>query len=132
MHLGSNIPDFTATVYLKDMIRGAMQLSIDAPFVYQIICSCDPTTIPLNESDISIKNITYISPKSAKAGFKDWIEQDVHTKTSIGVVSQGKLKTSITDEVKAYYGFRQYDDQYLYYWDDYTVYDMSAEIVNQA
>ena len=130
-YLGCNIADFIAYVNLKETIRNNLNLTADIPFSYQIICSCNPMFASLETPEMSVKVIAYSTPEDIVMEFTDWITQDVRTETALGVTSQSKLNTSITDEMEAYYGLGRYDNRYLYSWDDYTVYDMGAEIINQ-
>lgn len=132
MRLGSSVSDIGTSVSFKDTVRNIMQLSADADFTYQFVCSCNPIITSLSESDISIDIISYVSPEAIATEITDWITQDIHTEIALGVNSQSKLNTSITDEMEAYYGLGQYDDRYLYYWDDYTISDMGAEIINRS
>ena len=113
-------------------IRNNLQLDADVSFDYQIICSCNPSITSLENPEVSIKVISYLTlPREVKE-LTDWITQDVRTEVALDIISQSKLSTSITDEMEAYYGLGRYDNRYLYYWDDYTIADMSAEIVNQT
>lgn len=130
--LSSIIPDFVSTVNLKDAIRNTMQLETDAEFEYKVVCSCNPISASLEESEISLKVITHLSSSRMSAELTDWIAQNVRTATALGVISESNLETSITEEMEAYYGLGRYDSQYLYYWDNYTISNMSAEIINKS
>ena len=131
--INSDIPDFTAYTNIKDVIRNDLHLKTDVDFEYQIVCSCNPLLFSLEESDnIPMSVITYISPIGVISELSDWIVESVHTESAIDVVSASRLSIAITDEMEAYYGLGRYDNRYLYQWDDYTIYDMGAEIVNRS
>ena len=131
MNLSSSTPEFITTINLKDTIRSVMHLDADASFSYQIICSCNPLTAALASKTIGIDVGIYISPGVMNEQLTNIIMQDIRTQSALGIISQCKLNTAITDEMEAHHGFGYYDNQYLYYWDDYTLNDMGAEIVNQ-
>ena len=130
--LNADISDLTGYINLKDTIRNNLHLTSDPVFNYEIICSCNPLSSVLSETEIKLNIISNITPEGISYILTDWITQDVRTEAAIGVSSVNKLKTSITDEMEAYYGLGRYDNRYLYQWDDYTVYDMGAEIVNRT
>lgn len=130
--LQNNIENFVTTVNLKDTIRSIMHLTADASFSYRIICSCKSISAALGTEDISLDMQVYITPPAINENLSDEIRQDIHTQSALGVTSQDKLTTSIDDDLEAHYGFGYYDRQYLYYWDDYTLEDMGAEIINKA
>ena len=131
MSLSSSTPEFITTINLKDTIRSVMHLDADASFSYQIICSCNPLTAALASKTIGIDVGIYISPGVMNEQLTNTIMQDIRTQSALGITSRCKLNTAITDEMEAHHGFGYYDKQYLYYWDDYTLNDMGAEIVNQ-
>ena len=130
--LQNNIENFVTTVNLKDTIRSVMHLTADASFSYQIICSCKPISADLSTEEISLNIQAYIVPSAMNEKLSDEIRQNIHTQSALGIVSQDKLKTSITDDLEAHHGFGYYDKQYLYYWDNYTLEDMGAEIANRT
>lgn len=130
--LTDNIENFVTTVNIKDTIRSVMHLKADASFSYRIICSCNPISASLATDNISLKVQAYVTPEEINETLSDEIRQDIHTQSALGITSQDKLKTSITDDMESHYGFGYYDKQYLYYWDEYTLNDMGAEIVNKA
>lgn len=130
--LQNNIANFVTTVNLKDTIRSVMHLTADASFSYRIICSCKSASTALNIEDISLGIQVYITPQAITENLSDEIKQDIHTQSALGITSQDKLTTSITDDLEAHHGFGYYDRQYLYYWDDYTLEDMGAEIINKT
>lgn len=132
MSLGSSIPDFITTINLKDTIRNNLRLNANAALSYQVICSCNPISSQLNSTEVSVKVTAILSPTEINYTLTDWIRQDIRTQVAIDATSQSKLITSVTEDMEAYYGLGRYDNRYLYYWDDYTISDMSAEIVNQA
>lgn len=130
--LNSNIADFTGYINLKDAIRNNLCLSADTVFGYEILCSCNPISYNLSGTEIALNIVSNITPEGITYFLTDWITQDVRTQSAIGVSGIHKLETSITDEMEAYYGLGRYDNRYLYQWDDYTIYDMGAEIVNRT
>lgn len=130
--LQNNIANFVTTVNLKDAIRSVMHLTADASFSYRIICSCKSVSTALNIEDISLGIQVYITPQAITENLSDEIRQDIHTQSALGITSQDKLTTSIADDLEAHHGFGYYDRQYLYYWDDYTLEDMGAEIINKT
>ena len=132
MSLGSSIPDFITTINLKDTIRNNLHLNANAALSYQVICSCNPISSHLNSTEVSVKITAILSPTEINYTPTDWIRQDIRTQVAIDATSQSKLITSVTEDIEAYYGLGRYDNRYLYYWDDYTISNMSAEIVNQA
>lgn len=132
MSLSSSIPDFITTINLKDTIRNNLRLNTNAALSYQVVCSCNPISSQLNNTEVSVKVTAILSPNEINYTLTDWIRQDIRTQVAIDATSQSKLITSVTEDIEAHYGLGRYDNQYLYYWDDYTISDMSAEIVNQA
>lgn len=132
MSLSSSIPDFITTINLKDTIRNNLHLNAKAALSYQVICSCNPISSQLNNTEVSVNVTAMLSPAEINYTLTDWIRQDIRTQVAIDATSQSKLITSVTEDMEAYYGLGRYDNRYLYYWDDYTIGDMSAEIVNQA
>lgn len=132
MSLSSSIPDFITTINFKDTIRNNLHLNASTALSYQIICSCNPISMHLDNTEVSIKVTAMLSPTEINYTLTDWIRQDIRTQVAIDATSQSKLITSVTEDMEAYYGLGRYDNRYLYYWDDYTIGDMSAEIVNQT
>lgn len=132
MSLSSSTTEFITTINLKDTIRSVMHLDADASFSYQIICSCKPISAALSTEEISLNIQVYIVPSVMNEKLSDEIRQDIHTQSALGIASQDKLKTSIADDLEAHHGFGYYDKQYLYYWDNYTLEDMGAEITNRT
>lgn len=132
MSLSSSIPDFITTINFKDTIRNNLHLNASTALSYQIICSCNPISMHLDNTEVSIKVTAMLSPTEINYTLTDWIRQDIRTQVAIDATSQSKLITSVTEDMEAYYGLGRYDNRYLYYWDDYTIGDMSAEIVNRT
>lgn len=132
MSLSSSIPDFITTINLKDTIRNNLHLNASTALSYQVICSCNPISMHLDNTEVSVKVTAMLSPTEINYTLTDWIRQDIRTQVAIDATSQSKLITSVTEDMEAYYGLGRYDNRYLYYWDDYTIGDMSAEIVNRT
>lgn len=132
MSLSSSIPDFITTINFKDTIRNNLHLNASTALSYQVICSCNPISMHLDNTEVSVKVTAMLSPTEINYTLTDWIRQDIRTQVAIDATSQSKLITSVTEDMEAYYGLGRYDNRYLYYWDDYTIGDMSAEIVNQT
>lgn len=132
MSLSSSIPDFITTINFKDTIRNNLHLNASTALSYQVICSCNPISMHLDNTEVSIKVTAMLSPTEINYTLTDWIRQDIRTQVAIDATSQSKLITSVTEDMEAYYGLGRYDNRYLYYWDDYTIGDMSAEIVNRT
>lgn len=130
--LNDNIEDFITTVNFKDTIRSVMHLKADASFSYEIICSCKPQSTSLANNEISLKIKAYIKPLEMSESFSNYIGQDILTRSALGITSQDKLETTITEGLELHYGFGYYDRQYLYYWDSHTISDMGAEIPNKS
>lgn len=129
--IGSSVPDFITTSNIKNMVRSVMNLDADASFTYDVFCSCGNIVSSLNESRVNLKVITYLSPDEIMYHLSDKIVRNVYSESSFDASGTGKLGVSMNQDMELHYGFGQYDNQYLYYWDDHTIFDMAAEIVNR-
>ncbi len=129
MSLNSGIPEFVTTINFKDTIRSVMHFDTDASFWYRVICSSAPLTATL-ASEVTGVDIGISVPLNAmNEHITNVIMQDICTQSVLDVTAQCKLNTAAIT-IEAYHGFGYYDNQYLYYWDDYTLNDMGAEIID--
>ncbi|MDO4562219.1 MAG: hypothetical protein Q4C12_00135 [Clostridia bacterium] len=128
MSLDGSAPDFVTTSIIKDAVRSVMQLDSGTSFEYEVVIGCNPMDTSLNSSEVSLNVIAYMYPEAIETSFSNRTVRDIHTKSALAVTSQSRLNTSVTEEIEMYYGLGHFDRNYLYYWDTYTIEDMSAEI----
>lgn len=130
--LESVIPDFTSIVNLKDDVRDVMKLESGVDFDYSVVIACSPFAMPLKNAPVVFAVSTYLNPKTSQTSISDEIVLDLHRTLGLGVVAENTIDFSVTEEMESYYGLGRYDNRYLYYWDSYTISDMSAEIENRT
>jgi len=130
LHITSEIADFVSNVDIKNVVRNTLQLSDDADFSYQIICSCKQNIFALKNPEISISISSLIYPKQSLAKLSNQTLKEMEVAAGLGVVSQTILTTfMVADEMEAYYGLGHYDNRYLYQWDNHTIHNMGAAVV---